>query len=374
MSYAWRNGLYFVLFAQRYGNKLEIESENSVSFVVMSTIELVIFYYFMFVLYGLWGQSFSEVAMKYEDPIQVYYIQYKQSRVRVAKEIWSLVSFSNRQENSKDIEMAGVFSTNWHAFKSAIQSCSNISKDRLKEDILKIYVIYDRIKIDNNKSYAIYTKDDKMKDFFAIQEQKRQTEEANRLSQVRMKKLQRLDWFKKQQLHFSELEDRIKRAQGRSKNSSDMESVRQILLGKAVAEEQIKELRAEISKPNQTKVTKRDPKLTEWGKKIGILNLRDYCSWVFGNKQNRFFYSSIIMMLIFLFCSSTITKTEQHWQVNTSVAKSLEWIRYTRDWTFFNNGYGVYLLAEFYELAILDSNYFDRYPFFNNFPWTRATG
>jgi hypothetical protein len=208
-----------VLFAERYGNHLEIETANSVSFVAMSTIELVIFYYFMFVLYGLWGQSFSEVAMKYEDPLQVYYIQYKQSRVRVAKEIWSLVSFSNRQENSKDIEMSGVFSTNLHAFRSAIQSCSNISKDRLKEDILKIYVVYDRIKIDNNKSYAIYTKDDKMKDFFAIQEKKRQIEEANRLFQVRMKKLQRLDWFKKQQLHFSELEDREKRAQGRSKNS-----------------------------------------------------------------------------------------------------------------------------------------------------------
>jgi hypothetical protein len=153
-----------------------------------------------------------------------------------------------------------------------------------------------------------------------------------------------------------------------------MKSVKEIILGKVVAEFQITDLRAEILKLNETKVTKRDSKLTEWGKKIGILNLRDYCSWVIGNKQNRFFYSSIIMMLIFLFCSSTITHTEQHWQVNTSVAKSLEWIRYNRDWTFFNNGYGIYLLAEYYQLAILDSNYFDRYPFFNNFPWTRATG
>jgi hypothetical protein len=186
MSFAWRNGLYFVLFARKYGHQL--------------------------VLYGLWGQSFSEVAMKYEDPIQVNYIQYKQSRVRVAKEIWSLISFSNRQENSKDIEMAGVFSTNWFAFRNAIQSCSNISKDRLKEDIHKIYMVYDKIKIDQNKSYAIYTKHEQMKDFFEIQEQKRLIEEANRLSQVRMKNIQRLDWFKKQQLHFKELEDREKRS------------------------------------------------------------------------------------------------------------------------------------------------------------------
>jgi hypothetical protein len=365
MSFAWRNGLYFVLFAKRYGNHLETETANSVSFVVMESIELVIFYYFVFVLYGLWGQSFSEVAMKYEDPLQVYYIQYKQSRVRVAREIWSLVSFSNRQENSKDIEMAGVFSTNWFAFRNAIQSCSNISKDRLKEDIHKIYMVYDKIKIDQNKTYAIYTKDEQMKDFFAIQEQKRLIEEANRLSQVRMKKIQRLDWFKKQQLHFSELENRGKRSKIR---------VQQESLGKIVAEMQIEKLRAEISETGQTKVTKKDSKVTEWGKKIGIVNLTDYCLWFFDDKQNRFFYKVIIMMLIFLFCSSTITHTKEHWQVNTSMAKSLEWIRYTRGWSFFNNGYGVHLLADYYQVAIFDANYLETYPFFNNLPWTRATG
>jgi hypothetical protein len=153
-----------------------------------------------------------------------------------------------------------------------------------------------------------------------------------------------------------------------------MERVRQTILGKITAEMQIEKLRDEISKSNQTKVTKKDSKLTEWGKKIGIMNLRDYCLWVFGDKQNRFFYKVIIMMLIFLLCSSTITHTNEHWQVNTSIAKSLEWIRYTRDWTFFNNGYGIYLLADFYQMAIFDANYLDKYPFFNNLPWTRATG
>jgi hypothetical protein len=177
MSYTWRNGLYFLLFAKRYGAHLEIDSVNSISFVAMMTLEQLIFYYFVFMLYGLWGQSFSEVAKEYEDPLQVYYIQYKQSRVRVAKEMWSLVTFGNRAENSKDIGMAGVFSTNWHAVTSAIQSCSDISKDKLTEDILKIYVVYDKMKFDENKIYAIYTKDDEIKDFFIMKEKKRDTAE-----------------------------------------------------------------------------------------------------------------------------------------------------------------------------------------------------
>lgn len=79
-------------------------------------------------------------------------------------------------------------------------------------------------------------------------------------------------------------------------------------------------------------------------------------------------------MIIFYVSSHTITNTQQNWQVNTAVAKSLQWIRYTRDWTFFNNGFGVYLLAKYYERGIFKSNYFDEYPFFNNFPWSRANG
>jgi predicted nucleic acid-binding Zn-ribbon protein len=93
---------------------------------------------------------------------------------------------------------------------------------------------------------------------------------------VRIKRIQRLDWLKKQALHFQELQNREKRAHAGLNRSANMENFRQSSLGKVVAEMQIEKLRAEISDATPKPVTKEESRIIRWGKKIGIVNLSDY--------------------------------------------------------------------------------------------------